>query len=821
MNKLQPQSSISEQMMYLLRRRLRLPVTILMMACNMGWTLQSRGDVILSSNGDTDTRVISLNGLNAAASLQVGMTVTGSGIPAGAYITQILSGNQILINLPITSNFASGSLTFGSVGEVKGGTGNLTKTGAGRTVLSGNNILNGVVTLTEGTLQIGGINYGARTWLNDIIENNTAFVFDAAKTTSLDFASNVVSFTPFERIGSIAGGSNLATINLTGQNTNTALVVGGDNATTVFTGNIRGEAKSILVKEGTGGLTWNNNSLDSMAGTIRVEGGTLTMGGSEGLSDDVSLSISNAADARLVLNVSNSETVNYLVGGGRGAVTSFTNGVLGALSGNYLNSTGGEVNLSSGLTLNLNSDIANAVYKYGGAITGDGGITKHGRNVLELFGDNTYSGYTTIQASSVSNSNNILRLGAYGASSGVGSLASSGFGSLPTTTRLQLFAGNGGVGQNVAFDLNGATQTISSLSSAYDTGARTVYLRSGSLTINTVGNDLSGNYTGTFNGLGSINVLATLGTNGWTLSGDNNKTLTGSLNVLGGMVSLDRPGGTLGDNMHINVETSGQVVVRESDTVGSLVGSGTVTVNVGRSLTLTSAPSGGTVGNGWSGLITGAGGLVLSTGSSLRLSTAQQYSGGTTLNSGSALFLDYGETATKIIPGELTLNGGRIYLSGTAAQTVNSSIIANGASKIYSQLGAPSTLLNLITITRQAGGVLQVHGASVATANVASTGGILGGYATYHTVDGTGHPLVTWAVPNGTNSAVTGFTAFSNTFGSGLHTDVTASHGLSSAITPISGSMGSLRFNAAVDVDLYIGGNDGLLRTEIQSGGIL
>lgn len=810
--------------MYLLRRRLRLPVTILMMACNMGWTLQSRGDVILSSNGDTDTRVISLNGLNAAASLQVGMTVTGSGIPAGAYITQILSGNQILINLPITSNFASGSLTFGSVGEVKGGTGNLTKTGAGRTVLSGNNILNGVVTLTEGTLQIGGINYGARTWLNDIIENNTAFVFDATKTTSLDFASNVVSFTPFERIGSIAGGSNAATINLSGENTNTALVVGGNNASTVFTGNIRGEAKSIFVKEGSGSLTWNSNSTDSMIGTIRVEGGTLVIGGSAGLNDSVSLSISNAADARLILNATTAETMNYLVGGGRGAVTSFANGVLGALSGNYLNSTGGEVSLSQDQILTLDSSVTNAVYKYGGSITGTGGITKRGANVQELYGDNTYSGATTIQASDLNNSNNILRLGAYGTSAGVGSLDNAGFGSLPSTTRLQLFAGNDGTAKNVAFDLNGATQTVSTLVSTFTVGDRKVFLRSGTLNINTLGANNSSSFNGTFEGLGTINVLATVGTSGWNITGDSNKTQTGSVNVQGGKLSLNRSGGALGDLVHVSVNAPGELDILESDAIGSLVGSGTVSIGSARSLTLTSAPSGGTVGNAWSGSITGFGSLILATGASLRLTSQQQYLGGTTLNSGSALFLDYGDISSQLIPSGLTLNGGRIYMSGSTAQTVSSATLANGATGIYTQFDLPAVseaLLNITTINRQVGGVLQVRGSSLSTATAAATGGILGGYATYHTTDGTGKPLVTWAVPNGANNAITGFSDFSSLFGAGVHTSVTSVNAAVTATTPVSGSLGSLTFNTAAATTLYIGGVDGDKRTEIESGGIL
>ncbi|HEY1080781.1 MAG TPA: hypothetical protein VGE29_00880, partial [Prosthecobacter sp.] len=55
MNKLPPQRTLSEQMMYALRHHLRVPVTALMIGCNLVWTLQSNGEVLIKTNSGANT----------------------------------------------------------------------------------------------------------------------------------------------------------------------------------------------------------------------------------------------------------------------------------------------------------------------------------------------------------------------------------------------------------------------------------------------------------------------------------------------------------------------------------------------------------------------------------------------------------------------------------------------------------------------------------------------------------------------------------------------------------------------------------------------
>lgn len=448
-------------------------------------------------------------------------------------------------------------------------------------------------------------------------------------------------------------------------------------------------------------------------------------------------------------------------------------------------------------------------------------------------GDNTYSGDTLIQAAPANNTNNILRMGVYGTSSGVGTLASGGFGQLPGTGGLRLSAGNDGISKNVAFDLNGSSQTVAYLKSAFDSGTRKVFLKNGTLTINTPANQTSGDYTGTLEGRGIINVLATQDTGGnglgWRLTGNSNAVFEGSFNVLGGTVSLDGNGGTLGDTVDVMVGAAGHLNLRQSDTIGSLAGSGTVTVGTGLALTLTASPGAGALDDGWSGTITGLGRLNMAAGASLRLTTPQTHTGGTTLNSGAALYLDYGTTAKELLrtSAVLNLNGGRLVTMGSAGQTINNVNVGSGATIVSQPLGSTS-ILNIQTINRdittlplgslpgQGGGVLEVHGNNLATATTAATGGILGGYATHHSLGAGNATVVSWAVPNGAGNAITGLAdnLYSTTFTSGAHTEVTAFN-TQNAVSAT--EIGSLRFNSQNTVNLSLSG----AKTLIQSGGIL
>lgn len=849
MNSAQPVRKPSLIFMQFLRKRLKFPVTLLMFACTLSWSLQSHAGavwmnaaaVVVSGAIDTDTRVIRLNTENATANLKPGMPVSGAGIPPGSYIVQILSGDQILINQTVTANNSNLNITFDDVTvihEPVTGTDNWTKNGTDKVVLVGTNTTSGTFTINDGIVQVGGVNFSGRTVIHDVLSNTGALVFGSTGSPTLNFASNVLNTAPFERVGSLAGGSDAATILLTGGTSNAALAFGGNNATTTFTGSIISGVASTLLKEGDGVFTWINNNDTTFKGSVQVDSGGMIVGGTAGLGNGrligeglgSNIIMSNKNGASLTLASGGNEVVGFLSGGGFGTTRLFPNGSTGALLGNYLNQTGGNLVLS-GTNLIMDNNSGNQVYAYGGIISGTGNLTKVGNNTFEVLGINTYTGQTTVQAFEVNNSNSAIRLGAYGTYSGVGANAGSGYGALPSGTRLLLAAGGqAGTNRNVTFDLNGASQTLGTLNSANVLGTKTVLLRGGELTIHTTTGN-SSFYDGLFSGRGVINVTATTGANGWELRAtdlaNNNAIQRGTLNVLGGRVSLNDSRGALGDAVHVKVSGTGTLSVLQTETIGSLSGNGQVSIADGRSLVLSSGPAGSIFDHAWTGTITGVGtgGVTLTAGGSLLLKTDQAYLGTTRVSSGAALYLDYSGGATNLIPGTLNLNGGSLYLRGGAAPETlgGGTTLSAGASLITTQTGEAAALFNLGNLNRNAitGGALLIKGDSATTTSTgqAGLGGILGGYATHRAVVD-GSSVFSWAVPGAGGAAISGLqsAAYSFSFGSGLNTDA------SSAITgALSGPTGSLRFNTfeAGDLKLTIGGAGGFQQTLIQSGGIL
>lgn len=849
-------NNLSSVLMNCLRTRLRMPVTVLMLASTLVGPLPGNGatwasaSVVITGAIDDQTRVVRLIGDNPTAGLKPGMAISGSGIPAGSYIVQILSANQVLINQAVSSVNSNVTLTIDDVELLDApvtGAGNWTKTDAGKTVLAGSSTTTGTFTLQDGVVQVGGINYRGRTIIHDVLSNAGAIVFGTAGAPTLNFTSNVLNTAPFERVGSLAGGSNAATILLSGGASNTALAFGGNNATTTFTGSIIGGTAATLIKEGSGVFTWINNNAAAFNGSVQVEAGSMVVGGTAGLGNNrligqglgSSIILSNLPGASLTLASGGDEVVGFLAGGGRGASRAFPNGATGALLGNHLGATGGELILDN-TDLILDNSTANQVFAYGGVISGTGGLTKVGNNTLELLGASTYSGPTTLQAIEVNNTNSILRLGAYGIHSGVGQLDAAGFGSLPSTTRLVLAAGTAGQNRNVSFDLNGASQTLGSLNATNPGGTRTVFLRGGEITIHTTSGS-SGTYNGIFSGRGTLRVTATSGTDGWTLAStdlaNNNAIQRGELHVLGGKVTLgDSRSGALGDAVHVQVGAAGTLAVALNETVGSLRGSGTVDITAGQRLVLASAPAGSIYDNAWTGVIRspvvgggfgGNGAVTLAPGASFLIRSNQEYLGSTRVQSGAALYLDYSAGGSNLISGNLVLNGGSVHLIGDAGVEVISggTTLDAGASVVRTVRGQSGALLNLGSLSRNtlSGGVLLVHSDSAITSSTgqAGLGGILGGYAIHRSLDGLGMPQYGWAVPGAGGAAIGALGSYSNSFTAGQNTDVTAVFDDSSGTGPkFSGSTGSLRFNSPGPLTLTLGGT-GNLTTTIQSGGIL
>jgi autotransporter-associated beta strand protein len=100
-------------------------------------------------NGTTTNGSNIITGLSSTADLVTGLTITGTGIPAGATITAINSSSQITISANATSS-ATNTFTIGAA--------SLTKTGAGTLVISGASSYTGTTRIYEGTLRVTGNN---------------------------------------------------------------------------------------------------------------------------------------------------------------------------------------------------------------------------------------------------------------------------------------------------------------------------------------------------------------------------------------------------------------------------------------------------------------------------------------------------------------------------------------------------------------------------------------------------------------------------------------------------------------------------------------
>jgi autotransporter-associated beta strand protein len=227
------------------------------------------------------------------------------------------------------------------INGANGGSGGLTKIGAGTLVVGGSNNYAGSTTINAGTLSAGAAN---------VIPNTSAVTVAAGATLDLEDA-------PFstETIGSLAGAGN---VELGANN----LQAGGNNSSTTFSGAISGAGG--FTKSGTGVLTLSGNN--TYTSNTTIESGTLRLAGGNAISNMGAVGIGGGA----TLDLNNtSETVGSLF-------------------------ASGNVTLGSGT---LTTGVNNLFSPYSGIISGTGSVVKVGTGTWTLSGANTYSGTTDIQ----------------------------------------------------------------------------------------------------------------------------------------------------------------------------------------------------------------------------------------------------------------------------------------------------------------------------------------------------------------------------------------------------------------------------------------
>jgi outer membrane autotransporter protein len=247
-------------------------------------------------------------------------------------------------NLKLVSNSVSATTAYS--GSITG-SGSLIKDGAFTQVLSGNNNYQGETQILDGTL------YAVGTGTDSIPDASDVTI---ASGGTLSLAPPLVPVPgeegDDETIGSLAGAGD---VNLGGQ----TLTVGGNGASTTFSGMISGTG--ALVKTGTGTLT--------LSGSNRYSGGTQIDGGMLSASVD-----ENLGDAHGALDI---------------------NGGTFQVTGSAFNNTARPVTFgAAGATIDVAQQFVSV--QMDGAIDGSGSLIKTGAGTLTLNGVNTYTGTTTV-----------------------------------------------------------------------------------------------------------------------------------------------------------------------------------------------------------------------------------------------------------------------------------------------------------------------------------------------------------------------------------------------------------------------------------------
>ena len=310
--------------------------------------------------GSGATGKLSLKGNNA--------TLSGLANNTGNLGTPIIENGSSSTNSTLTLNLASGTNTFDGV--MQNGPSNtlsLTKTGSGTFVLTNDNTLTGLTTVTAGTLQLG-LSNGSST-------GSVAGDISIGATGTLNL--NRTGKTSTSQIFSGSGALNLkyGELELLGINTftGTATIYSGTTLTIGSTGTL--SASATVVDNGTFEFAKSgSNNLGAVSGTgdLKISAGTVSQTGTNSLSG--SLTIAPLATYALT------------------STGSFSN--ISAITNNGL------------LSIGAHND-----YTIAAPITGTGALTSNiglGK-ILYLTKDNSYQGVTTITSGSLNVGNGTSR----------------------------------------------------------------------------------------------------------------------------------------------------------------------------------------------------------------------------------------------------------------------------------------------------------------------------------------------------------------------------------------------------------------------------
>ena len=622
------------------------------------------GTINVANNGANTGNTVSFGSLNHSVAT---LNVTGSNGYSVTIPTCTLSGGAAGISVfnPTTANLLIGTLTTvtaahtaqldgtstgniisGIISDGGGFVTTLTKVNTGTWTLSGANTFTGTTTITEGTLKLGAAG---------VIPNASAVTVNSPGILDMNTFS--------ETVGSIAGTGTID--NVAGGGT-PALTCGGDGTGTTYSGVIQNTTGTLsFTKLGAGTLILSG--ANTYSGITTISAGTLQIGA--------------------------------------GSTT-------GILPGNVTN--------NSILTFNRSN-----TFTYAGIISGTGAVNQIGSGLLTISGANSYDGLTTVGASSSLYVANNLALGS--TIGGTELIA----GPSASTTNLYLKSNITITGETLTMNSNSTGDLRSALqaASASDTWNGPIILAgTGSChfwATNTYSLSITGSISGSCgalylrgnsSGTGTISTAMSIGTTSvykqetgtWTLSGAN--TYTGTTNITGGTLKLGATG-VIPDVSAVIVTSPGILDMNTfSETVGSIVGTGTID-NVAGGGTPTLTCGGNNSNTLFSGVIQNTTGVLAFTkvgSGELNITNNNLFSGVTSVNAGTLVFSDLGS----------------LYNNGTTAGSI---VVNNGGTIRFDRSDFMGThmVVPVATVTVNAGGTLYANGTYTTLNNLTLSGGSL------------------------------------------------------------------------------------------------